>query len=52
MQDGRGYIIVLSDDDVGTLLDYIAAGRRSEVPRYTQRRYNDLVLCINLLSCS
>jgi hypothetical protein len=43
-QDGRGYIIVLTDEDVATLLDYIASGRRSEVPRYMQRRYDELAL--------
>jgi hypothetical protein len=43
-QDGRGYIIVLSDDDVNALLDLIAAGRRDQISGFMQRKYDELVL--------
>ena len=43
-QDGRGYILVLSDADIVRLLDHVSAGRRSDIPRYLQQRYDELVL--------
>ena len=44
-QDGRGYILVLSDADIGRLLDDVAAGRRSGISRYLELRYDQLALC-------
>ena len=43
-QDSRGYIIVLSDDDIGTVLDFIAGGQRDRISHFMQLRYNELVL--------
>ncbi len=43
-QDGRGFIIVLTDADLRTLLQLIAAGRRDEVTRFFKSRYDELAL--------
>lgn len=43
-QDGRGYIIVMTDDDILELLDLVASGRRSRVSQWLQRRYDELIL--------
>lgn len=43
-QDGRGFVIVLTDADLHGLLGMISAGRRSDVERFFKRRYDELVL--------
>lgn len=43
-QDGRGYVIVLTDKDIIELLDLVGAGQRERVSEYLQRRYDELAL--------
>lgn len=43
-QDKRGFIIVLTDDDIGRMLDFVAAGQRQAISAYLQQRFDELAL--------
>ena len=43
-QDGRGFAIVLTDEDLDDVLKLISAGRRVDIERYLKRRYDELAL--------
>lgn len=40
--DGRGYMIVLEDQDIIQMLEWIGTGRRSEIDRYLHRRLDEI----------
>ncbi|MEI9899786.1 MAG: hypothetical protein WDN31_06130 [Hyphomicrobium sp.] len=42
-RDGRGYIVVLTDDDIREMLQLIGARQRSGISQYLQQRYDELV---------
>ena len=41
--DGAGYIIALNDDDICTLLDFIANSQRGQIDEFMQERFNSLL---------
>ena len=43
-QDGRGFVIVLTDVDLQNMLEMISTGRRPDVVRYLKVRYDELAL--------
>jgi hypothetical protein len=43
-QDKRGFIVVLTDEDIARMLDLIAARRRQAISSYLQQRFDELVL--------
>lgn len=43
-QDGRGFVIVLTDADLQSMLGMISTGRRPDVVRYLKLRYDELAL--------
>ena len=43
-QDGRGFVIVLTDADLQSMLKMISTGRRSDIVRYLKLRYDELAL--------
>jgi hypothetical protein len=42
--DGRGFIIVLDDDDIGILLNLKTGNKGREINNYLEERYQQLVM--------
>lgn len=40
--DGRGYMLVLEDNDMTLMLDHVASGRRSQIDDFLQGRYDEI----------
>ncbi|MFN7321088.1 MAG: hypothetical protein ACK5TM_08670 [Methylobacterium sp.] len=41
--DGRGFIVALDDEDVGTMLDLVAGLRRSQISNFLERKLREIV---------
>jgi hypothetical protein len=42
VSDGRGYMLVLADDDLITMLEMVAAGHRSRIDLFLQSRFDEI----------
>jgi hypothetical protein len=42
VNDGRGYMLVLSDEDLVAMLEMVAAHRRSHIDQFLQRRFDEI----------